>query len=259
MKWSSHRTLTLRALAQARKLGITFPEELIQGLLKGVVEPDEKPDFRYVTVVRYRRRRAYTYTIEKRVPHHDVIGTVSDDVMRNDLIRYYVCLASYLYRQGQYYDSGRALGRAIHYIQDSVIPHTEEHEKVENDIEKCLKQKICSKDIVRIIEEAYNKTFKILKSFYEIVSTELTDEQIKLFRSKIRRIKLLKAALCIVPLLTIFLISLALNIFFIFLLYLILAEPQIVMAVISWTPKTYWEAFRLGILRLKLKNYRTVM
>ncbi len=249
----------MRALAQARRLGITFAEELVQGLLRGIIEPDEKPDFRYITVTRYRRRRVYTCTIERRIPHHDIVGTAIDDVTRGDFIRYYVYLASYLYRRGQYYDSGRALGRAIHYVQDSTIPYTENHEELENDIERCLKSKICNETAIKIVNEAYEKTLEIIKLFYEIISTEPSQEHINMLKSRIRKIRTLKIALCTVPPLVILFLSFMLNTLLIFLLYLLLVEPQIVSVVVHWTPKTYWEAFKMGLLRLKLRSYRTAM
>jgi len=238
-----------------------LPEEFVRGLLRGAVEPDELPDYRRITITRRRRRRVYTYTIEKRVPHHDIPGTSVDDVARSDLVRYYRCLAAFLFRRGQYYESGRALGRALHYIQDSVLPGDVHHEEIEHLIDRYLRSReVRSPDVVKMVELALERTIELLQDFVNDITQKVDSNYVENIRRKVLKFKILKILLCALPPLLLFSLAFSSPLAaFLLIFYLVTVEPTVVSWVLSWIPRPYWEAFRLGIIRIRLHNYRTAL
>ncbi len=189
MRWSCHREITLRAIERIR---VKFPESFINGLLKGCVEPDKEPDYR---VIMYRRKRR---AVTKRIPvaHHDVPKTRVDNIDRSILVDYYVRLAVYYYVNSIYDKAGRALGRALHYVQDSVLPSLgSKYKFIHDDIEKLIEEYVEGKTRVqaesarRLAERALEESVKILTRFINEVNSAISyKENIK---HKIKTLKII--------------------------------------------------------------------
>ncbi len=157
--------ITLRAVEH---VDMRFPTEFIEGLLQGCIEPDRAPDYKLV----YRRKRGRV--VRRRVPvqHHDVLGTQEDNIDRKILIEYYIKLAAYYYVNSAYSKAGRALGRALHYVQDGVIPslggdYKFLHDDLERLVEKYLENKL-NIDVVsaqRLASKALSESIETLSRF----------------------------------------------------------------------------------------------
>ena len=109
--WRVHRALALRASAGLSK-------DVVEGLLKGVVEPDVVVDRRVICG----RKRCRIFNVR----HH--AG------MPWSLVEYYFNFACFYRARGDLHATGRALGRALHYIHDGAVKTTrDDHDKIERD------------------------------------------------------------------------------------------------------------------------------
>jgi len=225
--------------------------------MKGVVEPDAIPDYVYVTV--RRRRRSYT----KAVPARQHGG-----IDRN-LVRYYTYLALYLYRRGDLYRAGRALGRAIHYVQDGVLRRTkwlvlDVHEKLEEEVDRLSESSLneligtCTRSELRI--EASNKpreilcyaikgTYDTLKWFVEELKRDIDKASVM---KRVQRDKLLKTLIgCSLALIGLGTLAV--------LPYISIPLFIAALATAYYTPQSYWEAFKAGLMKIEPPRYETAM
>jgi len=188
-----HRALldaTLCRVSEVAELG----KEFLDGLYRGVVEPDKVLD---------------TTFHGHPVKHH---------AKNSALINYYYLLSFYHYRRGDPYVAGICLGRAFHYIHDSSIMYREEaeHVRIEYDMKKLIKdgvdmQRLCNtssavKQHMKAVEAfctAYRKSVDTLKSFAEEIRKPIDIEKV---RKRYRRARLLKA-LASLALFTLFLFT----------------------------------------------------
>ena len=203
MRWSCHRTLTLRAIEHVQ---VRFPRQFIEGLLQGCVEPDREPDYRIV--YRYRGRRK----ILKRIPvsHHNVLRTQADNIDRSILVDYYIKLAVYYYTNSMYDKAGRSLGRALHYVQDSVLPSLgSEYKFLHDDLEKSIedyiegKSKINIESIRRLADKALEESVKVILRFISEVNHVLKVREA--VKHKVKKLKLVNTLGTAISVLNIFL------------------------------------------------------
>jgi len=241
-----HRALldaTLRRVPEVAELG----KEFLDGLYRGVVEPDKVLD---------------TTLHGHPVKHH---------AENSALINYYYLLSFYHYRRGDPYVAGICLGRAFHYIHDSSIMYREEaeHVRIEYDMKELIKygvdmQRLCNtssavKQHMKAVETfctAYRKSVDTLKSFAEEIRKPIDIEKI---RKRYRRARLLKASaslalfalflLTMYIFFTIYIIELGLELGFLFLHMIAL---HMIVALILLLP-TFYMASRAG--RFKLRHF----
>jgi len=178
VKWESHRALTLQTL---RAVKVQFPREFLEGLLEGCVEPDREPD-RYVS---------------KRVSHHDNPHTDLDDRARRDLVEYYLRLAEYYFARNKLYDAGRALGRALHYVQDGVMPCDRDHEKLEEEVHKVIVTGKGSRKARKIVDAALRESISLLTRFTNDIRKSVNCERVKQLLNTLRTIQQLSLLLLI--------------------------------------------------------------
>ena len=246
MKWLSHLILTKLVI---QKINFNFPKDFINGLLKGCIEPDKIPDYKIV--------KKGDKVIKQKIPHHVKLR----NFLNNELLRYYFSLALYLYKYQDYYTSGLVLGRVIHYVQDSVIykyRNEKLHNKIEEEINYVLKHKLKEVDckIEGVINEVLNKTYLILVKFIQEIgylSNDVYVNRIKKFFLTIRLLYIL------IPLIfsiasIILLISHNFQLSTTLILSLLISFPILHFLKL----KISWKAFKLGLIRLKLRNYITV-
>jgi hypothetical protein len=241
-----------------RGLGLqSIDGSFLEGLFRGVVEPDEVPD-RVVTYV-LRFGRGGDIRIGKKISyakHHTV-----DEA----LVRYYYDLALFYARRGDMKLSGVALGRAIHYAQDGAVKTRklmvlDVHEDVEKRISEAIKSlgqevfKLCrgvelgkksSSNALEALCIAYSRTLNILRNFF----TELMQ------RPDIERLRrgvwmwragkaLAMVAAVMAPLVLGSVEALAITL-------------PTAIGLALYTPQTYYQAMRAGIMITKPRGYHT--
>ena len=258
--WSIHRLVLSQALqVVCRELGLDgLDREFLKSLYRGVVEPDKVPD----RVVKYRLRIGRS----SRVKVSTRIGYAKHHTVDKTLISYYYHLALYYARKENKMLSGLALGRAIHYAQDSAIKTrkyllVDIHDKVEKELEALTKklkediQELCrdvkldrkssSTQDIDALCIGYTQTIEILKNFF----TELKQSiDIKKLWKRIWVTRTLKTIVA----LTLIAIPPLLNIYE----ALIITIP-IAIGVALYRPKLYYEAMKSGIMILKPYSYKT--
>jgi len=235
---------------------MTYGKDLVRGLLDGVVDPDRNPDLKLI--VRSRRRRSYV----RRVPVRQHGG------VNKALVHYYYCLALYHYRNGNDYMAGRALGRAIHYVQDGVLQRkkwmglVDVHDELESEIEIMVKEGFDFSTCSQVIKEsnkpgevlcsAYVGTVELLSKFSSEASANVDKEFARSRVRTIKRIKWLSGTLT----------ALAYALAITQALATVVLTPLVITALISIAslkPRAYWEAMKAGILIVKPSGYITAM
>ncbi len=135
-------------------INYNFPKEFLDGLEAGIKETDIVNDY----VVRGGRKRSYRY----RVRHH----SKNHSGPNVGVIDYYYCLALYYWRNKCLYDSGRALGRALHYLQDGAMDIKEStHRYMELLVEKYIDNLYRGEVLANKIKEVINKHFIFIENF----------------------------------------------------------------------------------------------
>jgi len=253
--WDIHRLILLQALQDVCREFIldSLGREFLDGLYRGIVEPDKKPD----KVVRYRFKGRGRVSVR--------VGYAKHHTVDKTLVSYYYHLALYYARKENRMLSGLALGRAIHYAQDSSVKTKKYlvidiHEEVEEELEDLAKnlgediQELC-RDIeldekpskgIEALCISYEQTIEILKNFFTELRESIDVEEM-LKRIWIARIlKTITAlALAATPLL--------LNIY-----GALFFTIPIAIGVALYRPRIYYEAMKAGIMVLKPYSYETV-
>jgi len=130
VRWVTHKRITF--LIVSSKFRFLFNnKEFIDGLSDGLIEPDIYPDIYLSGAIG--------------VPHHTIRA--------NKLVEYYACLSLYFLRNDRHYDSGKALGRAIHYIQDMTFDIGKPflkfyHDQFEEEVNRISEDKAYLRDII---------------------------------------------------------------------------------------------------------------
>jgi len=235
--WRVHRALVLLA---AREVGL--PRELLGGLLRGVVEPDEAPD----KVLTRGKRRSYF----RRVSHHGGVPW--------ELVEYYYNLACFYRARGDLYSAGRALGRAAHYLQDAAVKTRkwlifDIHDEVEAEMGRLVGSlpHICSRpagDAAVSLCKAYAYTVQLFKRF---ASDPVVDQEIG--RRLLRRGRLKKWSAAAV-----FASVLVISVFVKFTWGFLISAAGLYLA-LRWTPKEYVAAMRAGVHKVEPPGYETAM
>ncbi len=232
MKWRSHIKI-LRAVLE--NTDIKLDNEIIRGLFKGITEPDVRPD----------------YDIERKriVRQHDKLVA--------KLVKYYLELAVHLYHRGQLEESGRALGRAIHYAQDLVLKRrkfilVDVHEELEKKIDNLCKN--LDKNIVlTCIEKRPKRSNKAENILCSAIS--ITYKILNMFTQNINRSKMVRR--CIIGLAILLASCLAsyTDILLMHSLPMFMTSILIVTGSIAYI----FYAFRLYIMKPRCRRFRTVM
>jgi hypothetical protein len=163
---------------------LRFDREFLDGLYRGVAEPDKMLD-----------RTSHGHPVK----HH---------VENKVLIDYYYLLSLYHYRRGDPYTAGICLGRALHYIHDNAIAYCEEaeHVRIEHDMRELAKgeanmKRLCNTSsaivkhkAVEALCTAYRKSIDTLKSFAEEVYKPIDVEKVRKRYRRARLIKVLASA-----------------------------------------------------------------
>jgi len=150
VKWSVHRYVAAKVLGRSEPLFFRI------GVLHGVVEPDRRPD--YVVKPRFQI-----------LPHHLCTGALGR--VQREIVKYYVDLAVYYYATGRLYRAGVALGRALHYVQDGVIPSLGQdyayiHELVEEVVSLFIRGEVRSEGAQRLLDRMVEVSKAVLREFY---------------------------------------------------------------------------------------------
>uniref|UniRef100_A0A7J3QF04 Uncharacterized protein n=1 Tax=Ignisphaera aggregans TaxID=334771 RepID=A0A7J3QF04_9CREN len=258
--WSIHRLVLSQALQDVcRELSLdSLDREFLKSLYRGVVEPDKVPD----RVVRYRLRIGRS----SRVKISTRIGYAKHHTVDKTLISYYYYLALYYARRENKMLSGLALGRAIHYAQDSAIKTrkymlVDVHNEVEKELEALTKnlrkdiQELCrdlkldkrssSTQDIEALCISYTQTIEILKNFFIELKQSI---DIKKLWKRIWITRTLKT----ITALTLITTPLLLNIYE----ALVFTIP-IAVGIALYRPRLYYEAMKTGIMVLKPYNYKT--
>jgi len=232
-----HRALVLLA---AREVGL--PRELLGGLLRGVVEPDEVPD----KVLVSGRRRSYF----RRVSHHGQLHWA--------LVEYYYNLACFYRARGDLYSAGRALGRAVHYLQDAAVKTRkwlilDVHDEVEDEMGKLVGSlpHMCSRpagDAAVSLCRAYADTVQLFRRFVSEPAVDQATGRRLLWRG---RLKKWSAA-------TVFASMLVASVFMKFTWGFLISMAGLYLA-LRWTPGEYVAAMRAGVHRVEPPGYKTAM
>jgi len=235
------------AIASAAAAAVGLPRECAQGLLRGVVEPDEVEDREVVVVT----RRGGPYARERRVRHHQTLP--------RDLIEYYYNLACYYRAVGDLYNAGRALGRAVHYLQDWSLDarNPRVHDRAEREMSRLASElpELCSRvrprrstDPAEALCAGFRETARLLMRF---LSEPPADP-----REALREYRRAKAAKWGLGASLAGALALA--------LYMQWAAPAALILVAlallaSWTPRGYIRAMRAGLVVVRPRRYRTAM
>jgi hypothetical protein len=180
-----------------------FGKEFLDGLYRGVVEPDKVPDEVEVCRGKDKRRRCS----KKPAKHHG-----GNDEVVNKLIEYYYLLSLYYYRRNDPYISGISLGRTLHYIHDSSFVYTgvAEHDVQEERMRKIVTEatnikdlcknvdvefKTTSSDVIESLCIMYRRSVDTLKQFINDISETPTREEIEEIEKEKRRVALEATAL----------------------------------------------------------------
>lgn len=163
MKWTTHITVTRQVLEQLAHRH-RLPLEFVESVVEASTEPDRLPDLKYVVDRRGRVLRPRPVFVK----HHDLADIES-------LVDYYVRLAVWAFVRGRYRLAGRALGRAIHYVQDAVlvqVPHSLEHSYVEELVDNAVRTRIALEEqpISLIIRLLYERTYEVITKFLELAA-----------------------------------------------------------------------------------------
>jgi hypothetical protein len=253
--WRVHKVVLSQALHEVSgELG-SLRREFVEGLFRGVVEPDEVPDKAVRSRVRVARGGVRVYSYEGYAKHHAV---------DNALVKYYYNLALYYARRENQFLSGVALGRAIHYAQDGSIKTRrllvlDVHDRVERGVEEAVKS--IGRDVWRLCRDvklskeastqglealciAFRKTCELLKNFH----TELAKPvDVKRLRKRVWAIRFTKAAIATAAIL----IALAIESILVLALAIIIS-----IGIAYYRPKTYYEAMKAGLMILKPYSYK---
>jgi len=148
LKWRSHIHI-LKSVLETTE--IKLDERVLRGLFKGIVEPDLRPDYD-----KHRKRP---------VKQHD------KTVIK--LVKYYLQLAIYLYYRGELEESGRALGRAVHYAQDLVLKRRkflilDVHDNIERRIDE-----LCRNIDIDIVRECISKRPRRSNNPYDVLCSAI--------------------------------------------------------------------------------------
>jgi ABC-type multidrug transport system fused ATPase/permease subunit len=144
----------LHDVSELSKLG----REFLDGLYRGVAEPDKVFD----EVEVCRGKDGKEICSRRPVKHRD-----GDVEVVNKLIEYYYLLSLYYYRRSDPYLSGIALGRTLHYTQDSSFMHTgiAERSVQEERMKKIIAESTDIKDICRRVNvESKTVSLDIIES-----------------------------------------------------------------------------------------------
>jgi len=246
VKWSSHKLITLKILSM---INYSFDKNFLKGLFQGVVEPDKLLDF---------------------IKGERLVPVKQHDGINYTLVKYYLHLALYFYRKGDTYSSGRALGRALHYVQDGVIKRRrwlrDVHEDIENSIDFLVRNELqniinnCIKVKVKVSSNPREALCSAVAESYNVLSWFIHELENPLdARKLLRRLKTIKFLKYTV---STFLACLLLAIYATYLVSAFPLTPIIIVAIIVtslYKPKTYWNAFKMGLIKIKLLTYRTAM
>jgi hypothetical protein len=163
VKWNTHITVTRQVLEQVAQI-YALPEEFVRAAVEACIEPDKVPDEKYDISL-----RGGGLSIRLRpVRHHSLSDT-------EELVDYYIRLSVYAFLRGRYSVAGRALGRAIHYVQDAVlvqVPHSLEHDYVEELVDTVIRSGVVVEDqpISTIVGLLYTRTQEVVTRFLDLVS-----------------------------------------------------------------------------------------
>jgi len=243
--WRVHRALVLLAVRE-----VELPLGLIEGLLDGAIEPDEISDKMIIERVRYRIKRRTVVPIVriyfKRVRHHGGVPW--------EFVEYYYNLACFYRARGDLYNAGRALGRAAHYLQDTVVrAEGWLHDKVEAEMEGFVGSlpHICLRLIggtAALLCETYGDTVQLFKRFASEPVVDRETGRRLLWRG---RLKKWSAA-------TVFASVLMASVFAA-LTWSLLASVVGLYLALRWTPREYVAAMRAGVHRVAPLGYVVAM
>ncbi|WP_333639305.1 hypothetical protein [Pyrobaculum aerophilum] len=240
--WATHRRLVALAWPQGLPKG-----DLYRGVIKGVVEPDVVSDMLYVKKCGGRKCR-WALAPPK---HHE---------LQISLVEYYYNLAQYYRARGDLYNAGRALGRALHYIQDGAVKTKKwlilnVHDSLEKEIEGLLNKmpEICrgvraerSNNPIKALCHAYQQTAALLIRFRDEVVPP--DDAVEFYkRGRRKKLALIAAGLvaAVIGLSTY--------------AWLLLAGVVAAATAATWTPREYILTMRGGYVCLKPKWGKAVM
>jgi hypothetical protein len=177
---------------------LRFGKEFLDGLYRGVVEPDKVPDEVEVCRGKDEKRRCS----KRPAKHHG-----DNDEVVNKLIEYYYLLSLYYYKRNDPYLSGISLGRTLHYIHDSSFVYTgvAEHNVQEERMRKIVtgntnikdlcknvdvESKTTSSDVIESLCIMYRRSVDTLKQFINDISKTPTREEIEEIEKEKRRVAL---------------------------------------------------------------------
>lgn len=270
----AHRNITMIAL---NRLTHNLPKDMINGILKGVIDPDIVRDkvIKYVECKRRRSRRRKrsrskqskrkrTCVVSAFVSHHNPVEGVID---------YYVILSFYYFRRNDRYNAGFMLGRALHYVQDSSLSKfnlandVDKKEKIINNmfatpkiIEKLCYGNIEDNEKISLLAEktvcvVLEESIKLLNYFVEEIRKPIDIAKIKKEVMKIRLIKMFSiiTILALLFLSVVQITELTYLILFTILLYTALfALPMIIL----YQPTIYYEAMKAGLMIVKPDSFQ---
>jgi hypothetical protein len=177
---------------------LRFGKEFLDGLYRGVVEPDKVLDEVEVCRGKDEKRRCS----KRPAKHHG-----DNDEVVNKLIEYYYLLSLYYYKRNDPYLSGISLGRTLHYIHDSSFVYTgvAEHNVQEERMRKIVtgntnikdlcknvdvESKTTSSDVIESLCIMYRRSVDTLKRFINDISKTPTREEIEEIEKEKRRVAL---------------------------------------------------------------------
>jgi len=216
--------------------------------MRGVVEPDEEEDREVLT----ESRGDKLYIRERRVPHHQFLP--------RRLVGYYYNLACYYRSRGDFYNAGRALGRAAHYLQDWALDtrnDPEIHDRSERGMdflvgrlpELCERVKpMRSSDPAEALCKGFFETVQLLKDF--LGEPPIDPETARREFKKARATKWSFVVLLV-----------GVAAFAIYLQWAVIGGVALTVAAVltTWTPKSYIRAMKAGVVKLRPPGYKTPM
>ena len=120
------------------------------------------------------------------------------------MIDYYVRLALYYYKNRKYYLAGRALGRALHYVQDAVLPSLGKkfssiHEDLENMIEEYVEGRRTDvpQSVHEIISRAVRDSAQLIERFQDMLRSSARAGDLTRALMKLRIAKSVAAGLLV--------------------------------------------------------------
>jgi hypothetical protein len=236
-----HKVILNTALQEVPEV-IRLGKEFLDGLYRGVVEPDKLADEVKVCRGREGRSKEVREVCSRGIAKHH-----GDDEVVERLINYYYLLSLYHYRRRDPHLSGITLGRALHYIQDSSFTYTGvgEHKVQEERMKEVIARGVdlrnlcrevsvelsmATSDPVKSLCVMYRRSVDALNQFISEASKTVTEEvsrKSKQFKRKqtLGAIGLLLAVLMIFvsPLLVTFFLDSAVLLILAFILSIILS------------------------------------